>query len=161
MEYYYLKYKSPIGNLYLIANSDKLVSVIFDKSWKNYSEKINVNLSSRSSRVLNDTKKQLNEYFKKKRKCFDLPVQFSGTEFQINTWYSLLKIPYGQTISYSQQAQLIHKPLAVRGVGTANSKNKLPIIIPCHRVIGKNGKLSGYGGGVSIKRKLLNLEQGL
>ena len=98
------------------------------------------------------------EYFSKKRTSFDLPLDPEGTEFQKKTWEILSKIPYGQTISYSEQAKLIGDVKKTRAVGMANSKNPLAIAIPCHRVIGKNGTLTGYAGGINKKKFLLNLE---
>ncbi len=104
-------------------------------------------------------KTQLTEYFKGKRHNFNIPLDLAGTEFQKQVWLSLLKIPYGHTISYAKQAQLISKPSAVRAVANANGKNRIYIILPCHRVIGANGTLTGYGGGVWRKKELLDLEQ--
>ena len=102
---------------------------------------------------------QLNEYFAGKRREFDLPLALKGTEFQLACWNELLRIAYGETISYSELARRIARPNAVRAVGAANGANPIPIIIPCHRVIGANGTLTGYGGGLHIKRALLALEQ--
>lgn len=104
-------------------------------------------------------RKQLDEYFKGKRTEFDIPLDLVGTEFQKTVWLSLLKIPYGCTISYGKQAELIGKPSSVRAVANANGKNKISIIIPCHRVIGTNGSLTGYGGGIWRKKRLLEFEQ--
>ena len=101
---------------------------------------------------------QINEYLQGTRKTFDLPFQLNGTDFQKSVWNALCQIPYGETRSYQQIADTIGNPKAVRAVGMANNKNPLPIIIPCHRVIGKNGKLVGYAGGIEIKTKLLELE---
>ena len=103
--------------------------------------------------------KQLKEYFDGKRKEFDLPLVLDGTEFQQNVWKELQKIPYGSTRSYEQQAIAIKNPKAIRAVARANGDNRIAIIIPCHRVIGKDGKLVGYGGGVWRKQFLLNLEK--
>ncbi len=104
-------------------------------------------------------KKQLSEYFKGERKDFDIPLDLAGTEFQQQVWLSLLKIPYGFTTTYAQQAALLGKPSAVRAVANANGKNKVVIILPCHRVIGTNGTLTGYAGGIWRKEKLLELEK--
>jgi methylated-DNA-[protein]-cysteine S-methyltransferase len=101
---------------------------------------------------------QLNEYFDRKRTKFDLPLQFCGTVFQKQVWRELLKIPYGQTVSYQELANRIENPKSVRAVGAANGANPLPIIVPCHRVIGAAGKLVGYGGGLEMKSRLLRLE---
>lgn len=104
-------------------------------------------------------RKQICEYFKRERKNFDIPVCLVGTEFQKQVWLSLLKIPYGCTTSYKQQAELLGTPSAVRAVANANGKNKISIILPCHRVIGADGTLTGYGGGIWRKKKLLEFEK--
>ena len=101
---------------------------------------------------------QLDAYFDGRLQTFQLPLSPHGTVFQQKCWAALLKIPYGQTRTYGEQAQLIDQPTAVRAVGMANHCNPLPILIPCHRVIGKNGKLTGYAGGLDVKRLLLELE---
>ena len=102
---------------------------------------------------------QLDEYFQGKRTTFSLPFKLTGTPFQLAVWKELQNIPYGQTTSYKEIAQKINKPKACRAVGMANNKNPLPIIIPCHRVIGSNGKLIGYAGGLKLKNYLLELEK--
>lgn len=102
---------------------------------------------------------QLAEYYKGKRKKFDIPLVLVGTEFQKKVWSSLLQVPYGHTISYAEQAKLIGRPAAVRAVANANGQNRIAIILPCHRVIGSDGTLTGYGGGVWRKEKLLELEK--
>ncbi len=104
-------------------------------------------------------RKQLDDYFNGERKKFDIPLHLIGTEFQKQVWLSLLKIPYGCTITYGKQAELIGKPSAVRAVANANGKNKISIILPCHRVIGADNSLTGYGGGIWRKKKLLELER--
>lgn len=102
--------------------------------------------------------KQLVEYFNGERREFDIDLDIIGTEFQQRVWQALMKIPYGETVSYKDIAIAVGNPKALRAVGMANNKNKIPIIIPCHRVIGTNGKLVGYGGGLPVKEKLLKLE---
>lgn len=104
-------------------------------------------------------RKQLGEYFRGERKNFDIPLELVGTEFQKTVWLSLLQIPYGCTTTYGKQAGLIGKPSSVRAVANANGKNKISIILPCHRVIGADGSLTGYGGGIWRKKKLLELEK--
>jgi methylated-DNA-[protein]-cysteine S-methyltransferase len=101
---------------------------------------------------------QLREYFSGKRQTFDFPLAPKGTEFQLAVWNALLEIPYGDTITYAELARRIGKPSAVRAVGAANGANPIPVIIPCHRVIGSNGTLTGYGGGIERKQWLLALE---
>ena len=103
--------------------------------------------------------KQLDEYFSGKRKVFDLPLDPQGTEFQRSVWRALKEIPYGETRSYKQIANAIGNPKACRAVGMANNKNPIWIIIPCHRVIGADGSLTGYGGGIKMKQKLLEIER--
>jgi methylated-DNA-[protein]-cysteine S-methyltransferase len=105
--------------------------------------------------------RQLEEYFAGRRRQFDLPLDLHGTEFQKRCWQELLKIPYGETRSYADVARAIGKPSAVRAVGLANGQNPIAIIVPCHRVIGSDGSLTGYGGGLETKRKLLELEGAL
>lgn len=105
-----------------------------------------------------DAIKQLDDYFSEKRCAFDLPLFLCGTPFQLKVWDALRQIPYGETRTYKEVAQMIGNPKAVRAVGTANNKNPIPIIIPCHRVIGSNGTLVGYGGGIEKKQCLLEHE---
>jgi methylated-DNA-[protein]-cysteine S-methyltransferase len=108
--------------------------------------------------VLRDAAEQLTAYFGGELKAFELPLVPEGTAFQKSVWNALLTIPYGETRSYMQMAELIGAPKAVRAVGAANGQNPIPIVIPCHRVIGSNGKLTGFGGGLPLKRLLLDLE---
>ena len=156
MSTYYDYLETPIGTLLLAGNGEALTLVGFprgkerkrhDKSW--------VRDGSRFS----EAKRQLQDYFAGKLAEFDLPLQPQGTEFQRRVWRALQKIPYGETVSYGDIARRIGKPSASRAVGAANGKNPLPIIIPCHRVIGSTGKLTGFGGGLPTKVKLLTLEQ--
>ncbi|WP_202081494.1 methylated-DNA--[protein]-cysteine S-methyltransferase [Caldalkalibacillus salinus] len=108
--------------------------------------------------ALQDVKQQLDEYFRGERKSFDYPLELVGTSFQKLVWKTLRNIPYGEVRSYKEIAQMIGSPKAVRAIGGANNKNHIPIIIPCHRVIGSNGALVGYGGGLHIKEHLLEIE---
>jgi methylated-DNA-[protein]-cysteine S-methyltransferase len=109
--------------------------------------------------LLREAGLQLTQYFNGRRRDFDLPLNLRGTTFQIDVWQALRAIPYGQTKTYGQIAAEIGRPKACRAVGMANNKNPLPIFIPCHRVIGADGSLTGYGGGLTIKQKLLDLER--
>lgn len=109
--------------------------------------------------VLKEAERQITEYLSGKRKVFDLPLAADGTDFQKVIWEALRKIPYGETRSYKQVAEMIGKPKASRAVGMANNKNPILIVTPCHRVIGANGKLVGYAAGLAVKEKLLKLEQ--
>lgn len=150
--------KTVIGQIHIAADTNNLRVVTFaDNNWerikKNYSD-----IQYIQNRIIRETKKQLVEYFAKERTEFSLPIAFSGTAFQIKTWQALLTIPYGETRSYSDQAELIGNPKAVRAVGRTNGLNPLGIVVPCHRVIGKSGKLTGYAGGLDVKKFLLQLE---
>jgi len=108
---------------------------------------------------LTQAERQLREYFAGERKKFSIKLDIGGTEFQESAWLALKRIGYGKTISYAQQARLVGKPKACRAVGSANGKNPVAIVLPCHRVIASGGTLGGYGGGLAIKRKLIALEK--
>jgi len=123
--------------------------------------KLNTTYTEKMDDILNITRQQLNEYFTNKRKTFDIPVKFIGTEFQKTVWKALTEIPYGKTASYLELATNISKSQAVRAVANANGANAMSIIIPCHRIIGNDGNLGGYAGGLQVKEKLLNLENNL
>jgi len=146
---------TPVGKLTLIASSKGLQQVIFGARKLPISQSV----SALAKTHLDLTERQLREYFAGKRKKFSLKLDISGTEFQESVWYALNKISYGKTISYAHQAKLVRKPKAFRAVGSANGKNPVAIILPCHRVVASNGTLGGYGGGLAIKRKLLALEK--
>ena len=103
-------------------------------------------------------RQQLQEYFAGQRKNFDLPLQLTGTEFQVSVLHALQQIPYGETVSYGEVAKRIGKPKAMRAVGAANGRNPIPIVVPCHRVIGSSGDMTGFGGGIDTKEALLRLE---
>ncbi len=115
----------------------------------------------RDNTILAATRRQLGEYFTASRQEFDLPLAPRGTPFQQEVWHTLATIPYGETISYAQLAQRVGKPTAMRAVGAANGRNPLPIVLPCHRVIGADGSLTGFGGGLPTKQFLLQLEGAL
>lgn len=119
----------------------------------------NVDKQNQPNDFSNAIYKQLQEYFAKKRKAFDVQFNLKGTPFQMRVWQQLQKIPYGQTQTYKQIAEAIGKPKASRAVGMAIHNNPIAIIIPCHRVIGSNGKLTGYAGGLDLKQHLLNIEK--
>ena len=116
------------------------------------------NIVEEETPLLIQLKQELSEYFSDKRKEFTLPLHLVGTDFQKNIWTELLKIPYGKTVSYMQLSEIIGNPKAIRAVANANANNKIAIIVPCHRVIGSDGSLTGYAGGLDRKRWLLNLE---
>lgn len=151
-----MKYKkhmnSKIGNIDIIEENNKIIEIRVNKNIKD-------NSIEKDTILLNETEKQLNEYFDKKRKKFDLPLNPQGTEFMKKVWKSLQNIPYGETKTYKQIAEEVGNSKASRAVGIANHKNPIPIIIPCHRVIGSNGKLVGYALGMDMKSFLLELEK--
>jgi methylated-DNA-[protein]-cysteine S-methyltransferase len=139
---------SPIGWLRVSCDDERLLSVEF----------VEKDGESNSNEMVEEVISQLKEYFDGARKTFDIPCFHKGTDFQKRAWDALLKIPYGKTISYQEQAQNVGNPKATRAIGSANNKNKIPIIYPCHRVIAKNGKLAGYAGGLDKKNWLLEHE---
>lgn len=150
-------FKSKTTDLYLVATEHGLSSC----TWKKQSAPLVKNLTGTSAAIqhLAKASKQLTEYFSKKRTYFDLHIDIEGTDFQIKVWKELAKIPFGTTTSYAGIAKKIKNQKAVRAVGSANGKNPLCIVIPCHRVINADGKLGGYAGGLNLKKALLNLEQ--
>jgi methylated-DNA-[protein]-cysteine S-methyltransferase len=152
---YYCYFDTRIGELLLAGDSSKLSMIGFPKGamrrdpepdWI-YNEEPFENVQT-----------QLAEYFNGKRKNFDLPLSLTGTEFQVSVLKALLEIPYGETRSYGAIAKQIGRPKAVRAVGAANGRNPIPIIVPCHRVIGSSGDMTGFGGGIDTKEALLRLE---
>ncbi|QQK79476.1 methylated-DNA--[protein]-cysteine S-methyltransferase [Salicibibacter cibi] len=157
--------ESPIGTLTLVATENGLCQLLFG-DFNGTGGKIRMWMAKRNMHreiirddaYFDETKKQLQEYFQGKRQMFDLPVDMQGTSFQKSVWEVLQRIPYGETQSYKQVAVAIHSPKAVRAIGAANNKNPIPIIVPCHRVIGSNGAIVGYGGGIEKKKQLLELE---
>lgn len=162
-------YQSPIGSLTIAEDDAGICEIAFGelaegKALKNPTEDSAVTECIKDENgdltpVLRETVRQLTEYFAGERKIFDLPLSLHGTEFQRSVWMELLKIPYGETRSYKQIAAAVGNDKASRAVGMANNRNKIPIIIPCHRVIGSNKKMVGYAGGLDKKEWLLALEQ--
>lgn len=144
-------FSSPVGTLTLTEEEDALTGLYFGRLSRQGQEVL--------SPVLKETARQLSEYFSGKRREFSLPLSPKGTEFQLRVWRALETIPYGETRSYGDMARLIGSPKACRAVGMANHRNPISIIVPCHRVVGANGSLTGYGGGLDAKRFLLDLEQ--
>ena len=156
---FYKIYDFEIGKLAICEENGKIVLVNVVKT-KEDIEEIAKNSIQKETSLIKNTKQQLDEYFAGKRKKFDIPIKLDGTDFQIKVWKELLKIPYGETCSYLDIAKCIGNPKASRAVGMANNKNKVIIIVPCHRVIGSNKKLVGYACGLDVKEKLLELERG-
>jgi methylated-DNA-[protein]-cysteine S-methyltransferase len=148
---------SPVGKLTLIADESSLLAVLWEVE-KEGRVKLDWGKKANHHPILEETEKQLTEYFNGERSKFSLPVKFQGTTFQNSVWKALQKIPFGQTMSYGEIAHKVGSPKASRAVGTANGKNPLSIVIPCHRVIGSSGKLTGFAGGISAKETLLDLE---
>lgn len=145
-------YKSPIGNLYLTHYKDYITSISFQSDYNISTDK--------EPEIIKETKKQLDEYFELKRKIFDIPIAVYGSDFQYKVWIETYKIPFGEIETYSNIAKKISnsKGSIFRAVGSAEGKNKIPIIIPCHRVVSKDLKLTGYAGGIEKKEYLLKLE---
>jgi methylated-DNA-[protein]-cysteine S-methyltransferase len=152
----YTQIESPLGPLLLVADDAGLRQILFvngrhaaqpESSW----EKVTAPFT--------ETVRQLHAYFAGELENFDMQLAPEGTPFQLEVWHRLCVIPYGSTVSYGELASRIGNPKACRAVGLANGSNPIPIVIPCHRVIGSNGKLTGYGGGLPIKEKLLALER--
>lgn len=145
-------YDSPIGTVEVGGSDDAVTSLVFVEKKRR---------GTTSNAVCDEAVRQIAEYFEGKRQEFDLPIELTGTDFQQRVWSKLDAIPFGQTVSYGDVARSIGKPTASRAVGTANGSNPISIILPCHRVIGNDGSLTGYGGGLWRKEWLLKHEGGL
>jgi methylated-DNA-[protein]-cysteine S-methyltransferase len=159
MALFYKEMDSPVGKLKLIASTNALVAVLWERERPDR-VKLGHLISDRQQPVLIEAERQLGEYFSGRRTEFDLPLEPRGSEFQQRVWRVLRKIPFGATRSYLDLAMELGSAKAVRAVGAANGKNPLSIIIPCHRVIGANGSLTGFAGGLAVKAKLLDFEAG-
>ena len=144
-------YQTIIGNIGIIEEDGFIIEISFEKTKTNF--------QIEETKLIQQTHQQLEEYFAGKRTEFTIPIKMLGTPFEEKVWQALTTIPYGETRSYQDIAIQIGNPKACRAVGMANHKNPLPIIVPCHRVIGKNRKLVGYAGGIGIKEKLLSIEK--
>ena len=156
-QHYQLSLESPVGQLRLIASKTGLRAVL----WPNDTSRVKLPATCEISNdhpILKTTSEQITQYFQGERKEFDVPLDLRGTEFQLATWLSLANIPYGKTITYQQQADSINRPTATRAVGSANGRNPISIVLPCHRVIGANGSLTGFAAGIATKQFLLQLE---
>jgi methylated-DNA-[protein]-cysteine S-methyltransferase len=150
----YKELESPVGKLKLVANANALVAILWERERPNRIKLAMLKCNPQQP-ILVETERQLKEYFAGTRNDFHLPLEPAGTEFQKKVWRALREIPFGQTRSYLDLAKSIGSAKAVRAVGAANGKNPLSIIVPCHRVIGANGALTGFAGGVEVKAKLL------
>lgn len=151
-----IKIPSPVGALYLAASEKGLQSIRWEK--KNIPS-LDLKTSKKQAKLLAWAAGEMEEYFEGKRKKFTIPLDLNGTVFQKKVWAQILKIPYGKTVSYKKIAEEIQNPKAARAVGSANGKNPVCIIVPCHRVIAADGSIGGYAGGLKMKRKLLSLEK--
>ncbi|MCQ2299054.1 MAG: methylated-DNA--[protein]-cysteine S-methyltransferase [Bacteroidales bacterium] len=157
-------YHSPAGELLLASFGGELCLCDWvggtntEENLRRICNGLKADIVEGNSTVIEETKHQLDEYFARERRVFEIPLLLVGTEFQKMVWRTLLKIPYGHTISYLQQAQMMGRPKSVRAVANANAHNAISIIVPCHRVIGTNGKLTGYAGGLRAKDLLLEQE---
>jgi len=158
MLYYAQIDDSPVGPLLLAGDSDALHVLAFGVGCR--PREIDAEWKPDTKGVLRDVRRELDQYFAGRLKTFTTPLAFTGTPFQHQVWKELTRIPYGETISYLDLAKRIDNPKAVRAVGLANGANPIAIIVPCHRVIGSNGSLTGFGGGLANKRALLELEKG-
>lgn len=149
---------SPVGGLKLVASEKELVAIL----WENDDPgrvRLGELVKSETNHVLVQTERQLTDYFSGKRKEFTVPLDLRGTPFQRNVWEALLAIPFGETRGYGELARKLGNPQAARAVGAAVGRNPISIIVPCHRVVGATGKLTGFAGGLDVKMRLLGLEQ--
>ncbi len=150
---------SPVGPLFLAADASGLRAIEFRDN--RHPVRRREDWREGDSPILRQARAQLQEYFAGRRRTFELPLSPQGTPFQRSVWMALATIPYGQTLSYAGLAARLGRPSAMRAVGAANGRNPLPIVLPCHRVIGANGALTGFGGGLPTKQYLLKLEGAL
>lgn len=158
MNLFHKKITSPVGLLTLVASDEALVAILWDADKPS---RIRPAIGSIDNRhpILNDAERQLGEYFRNEREAFELPLDPAGTDFQKRVWLALRKIPYGKTVSYADIAAKIGSPKSSRAVGGATGRNPISIVVPCHRVVGSDGSLTGFGGGLDNKVTLLALEQ--
>ena len=156
---------TPIGPMFVCATDKGICLLEFtnrirlEKEFKDLQKLLNAEILAGENKFIVQAKKEVKEYFEGKRKTFEVALHTPGTDFQNSVWNTLTKIPYGQTVSYQEQAIQLQNPKAVRAVASTNGKNRIAIIIPCHRVIGSNGKLTGYAGGIERKKWLIEFEK--
>jgi len=159
MKAYRHTWRSPLGTLHLIASDQELLCLAFDQNCCACQSRLGISeLSERANSVIDRAQQELSEYFAGKRRDFTVPINLQGTAFQKRAWEALQRIPFGATISYGEQARDLGIAAAVRATGTANGRNPIAIIVPCHRVVRSDGTLGGYAGGVQFKASLLELE---
>lgn len=157
MTFSYKRIPSPVGELTLVAGARGLSAIL----WENDDParvRLGPMIEDAAHPVLVEAERQLGEYFAGRRRAFDVPLDFRGTDFQRRVWAALLAIPYGETRSYAEIARAVGRPTAFRAVGAANGRNPISIIAPCHRVVGTNGALTGFAGGLEAKALLLGIE---
>jgi O-6-methylguanine DNA methyltransferase len=155
--FYYARIASPIGPLNLAVSANGLIALEFSRGEFPPTTKKGISWSH-SPEKIEPYARELNEYFAGKRREFTFALDLRGTPFQVKCWRALLDIPYGETRTYADIARTVRKPRAFRAVGMANNRNPIAVVVPCHRVIASDGTLCGYGGGLDIKQKLLELE---
>lgn len=153
-EFVHIRWTSPLGKMHILHSSEGLREIMFDDALAGTF----LHEDQETSDLANEAIRQLKDYFEGKRKQFNLPLDFEGTPFQKKVWEVVCKIPYGQTITYYELSREVGRCDAIRAVAAAVGANPLLIVIPCHRVVGKSGKLTGYAGGIERKRRLLELE---
>lgn len=158
MTHYFKTIWSPVGELTLVADERGLAAILWEDD-RPGRVRLGVPIENGDHPVLVETERQLGEYFAGERRTFDVPLSFAGTDFQKRVWAALLAIPFGETRSYGEIAHQLGAPGASRAVGAANGRNPISIIAPCHRVVGSNGKLTGFAGGLEAKAFLLELER--
>lgn len=158
MTHYFKTIWSPVGELTLVADDRGLAAILWEDD-RPGRVRLGALIEKADHPVLLETERQLGEYFAGERRTFDVPLSFAGTDFQKRVWAALLAIPFGETRSYGEIAQQLGAPGASRAVGAANGRNPISIIAPCHRVVGSNGKLTGFAGGLDAKAFLLALER--
>ncbi len=154
----YKMMESPVGKLKLVASDKGLVAILWEND-RPSRVRLGELIANEHHPVLVETERQLGEYFAGKRKAFSIALDMRGTRFQKDVWEALRAIPFGETRSYGQLAKQLGNPRATRAVGAANGRNPVSIIVPCHRVIGSSGKLTGFAGGLETKAHLLSLEK--
>lgn len=158
---------TPLGDMFACAVDEGICLLEFtdrknmEKQFKSLSKSLNAEIAEKDHPHFTQLENELKEYFEEKRNAFEVPLFITGTEFQEKVWQLLREIPMGETRTYKQQSEFLGNPKAIRAVGTANGINKIAILIPCHRVIGSNGELVGYAGGIWRKQKLLELEKAI
>ncbi|HEX4923718.1 MAG TPA: methylated-DNA--[protein]-cysteine S-methyltransferase [Bdellovibrionales bacterium] len=160
MTYHYSCWTSPIGRLHMAASPTHLVALAFDQNWAQVRARLEGELVDKDTALFKKLRAELTEYFGGRRRHLTTPVRLEGTPFQLAAWRALRKIPFGRTRSYAEQARAAGFPAAVRAIAAANARNPISILIPCHRLLGAGGQLTGYGGGLECKRRLLALEAG-